>query len=118
MKKLMYAVLVCTLWLAAVCPSYGQWPLGKEALQDSKSGDPGPNVTVTGRFQIFVSPQAKGYTFMLDTDTGKVWIMKKDHASGEFSFQRIPVDQVDGKDSVKPGSQEKKPVEPDQSGKK
>lgn len=118
MKKLMYAVLVCTLWLASVSPSHSQWPLGKEALQDLKSSDASPNVTVTGRFQIFVSPQAKGYTFMLDTDTGKVWIMKKDHASGEYSLQRIPVDQVDAKDSVKPGSQEKKPAEQDQSGKK
>jgi hypothetical protein len=56
----------------------------------------GAHVTATGRFQIFVSPQTKGYTFMLDTETGKIWILKKDGASGEFSMQRITVDQVDG----------------------
>jgi hypothetical protein len=73
-----------------------QWPLGKEfATQEAKSTESSPYVTTTGRYQIFVSPQAKGYSFMLDTDTGRVWIMKKDSTSGDFSLQRIPVEQVD-----------------------
>lgn len=117
MKPLMHAILICTLSAGMACPSYAQWPLGREGLQDAKSADGTPNVTGTGRFQIFVSPQAKGYTFMLDTETGRVWIMKKDHASGDFSLQRIPVDQVDGKESGKSGAHEKKDPEKDSSGK-
>ncbi|MBI4963840.1 MAG: hypothetical protein HY913_11240 [Desulfomonile tiedjei] len=84
--------------LSAVVWAQAQWPLGREMPQVGAKSDEqhGPNVTVTGRFQIFVSPQAKGYTFMLDTDTGKIWVLKKDSASGDFSMQRIPVEQVDG----------------------
>jgi hypothetical protein len=80
---------------------HAQWPLGRESLPETKTESPGTSVTGTGRFQVFVTPQAKGYTFMLDTDTGRVWIMKKDSASGEFSLQRIPVDQVDSKETGK-----------------
>jgi hypothetical protein len=45
---------------------------------------------------------------MLDTDTGKVWIMKKDPASGDFSFQRVPVQEVDGEKTGKPSASETK----------
>ncbi len=72
-----------------------QWPLGRDAQQGLKLGEPGATITVTGRYQIFVSPNVKGHTFMLDTETGKVWIMKKDNTSGDFSFQRVPVEQID-----------------------
>jgi hypothetical protein len=83
---------------ASVC--YAQWPLGKDLAQGlAKPTEPGPTITVTGRFQMLTSPNAKGQTFMLDTDTGKVWILKKDHATGEFSLQRIPVDEVDTRKS-------------------
>jgi len=60
-----------------------------------------PYVTATGRYQIFVSPHVKKHTFMLDTETGRVWIMKKDHASGDFSWKRVPVDEVDDKEKGK-----------------
>lgn len=73
-----------------------QWPLGRDgAIKLPKDHESEGPVTVTGRYQVFVSPNVKGHTFMIDTETGRVWIMKKDHASGEFSLQRIPVDQVD-----------------------
>ncbi len=86
------------LWLAIfgiMNYAEAQWPLGKDLTGQEAKTESTPNVTGSGRFQIFVSSQAKGYTFMLDTDTGRVWIMKKDHTSGEFSLNRVPVDQVD-----------------------
>ncbi|HMK37215.1 MAG TPA: hypothetical protein VK463_19230 [Desulfomonilaceae bacterium] len=118
MKIFLYAVSITAYIAGAFVPAYAQWPLGREGLQEAKSSDGLPNVTGSGRFQIFVSPQAKGYTFMLDTDTGKVWIMKKDHTSGEFSMQRIPVEQVDSKDGAKSESDGKKASEKDAAGKK
>jgi hypothetical protein len=81
--------------LATVGAAEAQWPLGRDAQQGLKLGEPGATITVTGRYQIFMSPNVKGHTFMLDTETGKVWIMKKDNTSGDFSFQRIPVEQID-----------------------
>jgi hypothetical protein len=81
--------------LVTVGAAEAQWPLGRDTQQGLKLGEPGATITVTGRYQIFVSPNVKGHTFMLDTETGKVWIMKKDSMSGDFSFQRIPVQQID-----------------------
>lgn len=90
------AVLVA--FLSSVVCARAQWPLGRDTPQTGAKSEEqyGTHVTATGRFQIFVSPQTKGYTFMLDTETGKIWILKKDSTSGEFSMQRITVDQVDG----------------------
>lgn len=82
---------------ASVCCA--QWPLGKDLAQGLKAAEPGPTITVTGRFQMLTSPNAKGQTFMLDTDTGRVWVLKKDHTTGDLSLQRIPVDEIDGKKS-------------------
>jgi hypothetical protein len=99
--------MVIVLWLAfAGLAGFAeaQWPLGKELTGQETKGESLPNVTGTGRFQIFVSPQAKGYTFMLDTDTGRVWIMKKDHTSGEFSLHRVQVEQIDSSFTAKPQS--------------
>lgn len=83
-----------------------QWPLGKEITQMAEKGVPGPNITATGRFQIFVSPHLKGSTFMIDTDTGKIWIIVKDHSTGNFSLKRVPVEEVDGKDFDKRSANE------------
>jgi hypothetical protein len=92
--------------LAAACPSIeAQWPLGRDAMQMTKT-EPGPTVTVSGRFQIFTSPHQKGDTFMLDTDTGRVWLLKKDMTSGEYGFKRIRVEEVDSASSEKPGGRE------------
>lgn len=88
-------VLVSIAFAVFVDYAEAQWPLGKDLAVPEPRSESGPNVTGTGRYQIFVSPQAKGYTFMLDTETGRVWIMKKDHTSGEFSLQRVPVEQID-----------------------
>jgi hypothetical protein len=115
MRVVTYSLMISTLSAGMMVPAYAQWPLGREGLQESKSSEGVPNVTGTGRFQIFVSPQTKGYTFMLDTDTGRVWIMKKDHTSGEFSLQRVPVEQVDPKEPAKPGAEEKKSTDKDAS---
>ncbi len=102
MKGVIRLMLVPAMVLVLGATAQAQWPLGKElSLQEGKSTEGGPYVTNTGRYQIFVSPQAKGFTFMLDTDTGKVWIMKKDSTSGDFSLQRIPVEQVDAQPSGK-----------------
>jgi hypothetical protein len=100
-------MLMILLMSMAVC-AHAQWPLGREMPQGATKSEEqrGPSVTATGRFQIFVSPQAKGYTFMLDTDTGRVWVMKKDSTSGDFSMQRIPVEQVDGGQAGKPAVKE------------
>ena len=91
------AVILISICIFAGSVSFvqAQWPLGKELAGQEAKAESGVNVTGTGRFQIFVSPQAKGYTFMLDTDSGRVWIMKKDHSSGEFSLQRVKVDEID-----------------------
>jgi hypothetical protein len=113
MRVVTYSILISALSAGMMIPAYAQWPLGREGLQESKSSEGVPSVTGTGRFQIFVSPQAKGYTFMLDTDTGRVWIMKKDHSSGEFSLQRVPVDQVDTKEPAKSGAEKNKTPEKD-----
>jgi hypothetical protein len=94
--------------------AHAQWPLGRDVAQQTpKSSEHGDTITLTGRYQVFVSPHVKGHTFMLDTDTGRVWIMKKDSTTGDFSFQRIPVDQIDSQqagtsvpDKSKPGEKE------------
>jgi hypothetical protein len=65
-------------------------------------------VTVSGRFQIFTSPHEKGDTFMLDTDTGRVWLLKKDKTSGEYSFKRIRVEEVDSVTPEKTGQDKSK----------
>ena len=75
--------------------AYGQWPLGKDLSAGTvKSGEAFGYLIGSGRFQVFVSPNVKGHTFMLDTETGRIWIFKKDTTSGDLSLQRIPVDQL------------------------
>ncbi|MGB6066056.1 MAG: hypothetical protein WBG50_14745 [Desulfomonilaceae bacterium] len=96
MNPILRLISVPAIATVLAAPAYAQWPLGRDlATQEAKSAESGPYVTTTGRFQIFVSPQAKGHTFMLDTDSGRVWIMKKDSTSGDFSLHRVPVEQVD-----------------------
>ena len=102
MKGIFRTVVIGTLCLGVTTAVQAQWPLGKELPQVSQKSEPGPNITVTGRFQIFISPHAKGHTFMLDTDTGKVWVMHKDPTAGDFSLKRVPVEEVDGKPGEKP----------------
>ncbi len=98
--KILIVILLAFAGLASFAEA--QWPLGKELTGQETKGESFPNVTGTGRFQIFVSPQAKGNTFMLDTETGRVWIMKKDHTSGEFSLHRVQVEQIDSSFTAKP----------------
>ncbi len=106
LKKSALVFLVISIAPGLVC---AQWPLGRESLQtEAKSSDQGQHLTGSGRFQVFVSPQAKGYTFMIDTDSGRVWIMKKDHSSGEFSLHRIPVDGLDASENKVKTPSEKK----------
>jgi hypothetical protein len=88
------SAMLLILSLGLTVSAEAQWPLGKMPTVPA-GGKSGPNVTVTGRFQIFVSPQEKDHTFMLDTDTGKIWILKKDHSTGDFSWKRVPVEGVD-----------------------
>jgi hypothetical protein len=96
MNGIVRLILLPAVSLLLAATAQAQWPLGKDLpLQEGKSAEGHPYVTTTGRYQIFVSPQAKGFTFMLDTNTGKVWIMKKDSTSGDFSLQRVPVAEVD-----------------------
>ncbi|MGD9817801.1 MAG: hypothetical protein AB7V04_03780 [Desulfomonilaceae bacterium] len=91
-------------WLLAmlgilISECQAQWPLGKELPQQSlKSAESGIAVSGSGRHQIFVSPNIKGHTFMIDTDTGNIWMFKKDSTSGDYSLQRVPVEK-DGKQS-------------------
>lgn len=102
MKGIFRTVVIGTLCLGAASWVQAQWPLGKELPQVSAKSEPGPNITVTGRFQIFISPHTKGHTFMLDTDTGKIWVLHKDPTAGDFSLKRVPVEEVDGKSGEKP----------------
>ena len=82
--------------------SCAQWPLGKDITPGTqKPGESGGYLTGSGKFQVFVSPNIKGHTFMLDAETGRIWIFKKDGASGEISLQKIPVDKLDESDSQK-----------------
>ncbi|MHB8204756.1 MAG: hypothetical protein ACYDHG_13760 [Desulfomonilaceae bacterium] len=75
--------------------AFAQWPLGKDlSPATAKSVENSGYLTGSGRFQVFVSPNIKGHTFMLDTETGRIWIFKKDNSSGDISLQRIPVDQL------------------------
>ena len=116
MRVFTRCVLVLGFIVVTMTSAHAQWPLGREGSQQaSKLGEPGATITVTGRYQIFVSPNVKGHTFMIDTDTGRIWIMKKDHATGEFSLLRIPVDQVEGPQSgvssqEKPKEAQKEPA--------
>jgi len=100
-RALMVAILVYPVFDFAGA----QWPLGREDVHSARPQESRDSIMVSGRFQVFVSPHAKGHTFMIDTETGRVWVLKKDGASGEFSFHRIAVDQVDGEKKEKPGQQ-------------
>jgi hypothetical protein len=114
MRKHVVRSLILFVVLCVAAGAHAQWPLGRDVPQiGAKSEDHPPQVTATGRFQIFVSPQAKGYTFMLDTDTGRIWILKKDHTSGDFSMSRIPVEQVETEQAAKPAAKKAKPGEPE-----
>ena len=95
MRNMIRFTTIVIAGLITVGAAEAQWPLGRDTQQGLKQGEPGATITVTGRYQIFVSPNIKSHTFMLDTETGKVWIMKKDSTSGDFSFQRITVEQID-----------------------
>jgi hypothetical protein len=119
MNGITRSVLVPVVSLLLTATAQAQWPLGKDlSVQERKSTEAGPYVTTTGRYQIFVSPQAKDFTFMLDTDTGKVWIMKKDSTSGDFSLQRIPVAEVDAKPTGKSETKQTKNGDKSSTGKK
>ena len=48
------------------------------AVAAQANAAPQPNVPVqSGRFQIFFSPHARAETFLVDTQTGKVWQLVK-----------------------------------------
>lgn len=83
-----------------------QWPLGRDEGIAAKAGETRDIIMVSGRYQVFVSPHAKGHTFMIDTDTGRVWVLKKDSASGDFSFHRVSVEQVDAEKKEKTSSKQ------------
>ncbi len=100
-------IFSAVLALASAASAEAQWPLGRETPNAAKSSESAMAGTGCGRFQVFVSPHIKGHTFMLDTDTGRVWIIKKDATTGEFSLQRIPVDEIDSQKSA-PASEKTK----------
>jgi hypothetical protein len=107
MKTFLSVVVIGCFVLVTDTSSEAQLPLGRDTptvLKQESSG----TVTVTGRYQIFVSPHVKGHTFMLDTETGRLWILKKDGMSGDFSMERIAVEQVDSQTSPK-GTRTKSP---------
>jgi hypothetical protein len=97
-------------------PAYAQWPLGKELASPEPKTESAPQVTGSGRFQVFVSPQAKGYTFMIDSETGKIWVMKRDHTAGEFSLHRVHVEGIDAQTTGKTEKSDKS-ITPETQGK-
>lgn len=109
MKTVAAAAFFLLLSLGSAQLGLPQWPLGREGGPAPKAGESFQSLMVSGRFQIFVSPHIRGHTFMIDTDTGKVWIMKKDSTSGDFSFQRIPVEEGVGQPPGKPASKKNSP---------
>jgi hypothetical protein len=98
--------MLCVFGLPGLATA--QWPLGRDITTSLKAEPTGTVVTATGRFQIFISPNIKDQTFMLDTDSGRVWILRKDHASGDFFLKRVPVDEVDGAPKDKPAAGKEK----------
>lgn len=105
MEKIVTSALLSLFLFVSAMDCYGQWPLGKEGSQpQAKTVESGVSVSGSGRFQIFVSPNVKGHTFMIDTDTGKIWMFRKDNTSGDFSLQRVPVEQ----EAVQGGHKDKK----------
>ena len=112
MKTLATSASILILSLGLIGDGHSQWPLGRESGQVPKGNEQATwNLMASGRHQIFVSPHIKGHTFMIDTDTGKVWVMKKDSTSGEFSLQRIPVEEVEGPQPEKPVARKTTPSE-------
>ncbi len=94
MEKIVSRAILSLLFFGGAVDCQGQWPLGKEAAQpQTRAAETSVGVTGSGRHQIFVSPNVKGHTFMIDTDTGKIWMFRKDNTSGDFSLQRVPVEQ-------------------------
>ena len=94
MNKIVMTVFFGLLWALLATEVFAQWPLGKEMPQaGAKTQESVLSGTGSGRHQIFVSPHIKGHTFMIDTETGKIWIFRKDGASGDFSLQRVPVER-------------------------
>jgi hypothetical protein len=54
----------------------------------------GKGVPTTGRFQVFVSPNIEGKTFMIDSDTGRIWLVKKNHATGDLFLEMLKVQGI------------------------
>ncbi|MFH0957788.1 MAG: hypothetical protein V1897_03710, partial [Pseudomonadota bacterium] len=102
-RKLPSLIIVLFVVIIFSCvETFAQWPLGKDTTSGStKQQESAGYLTGSGRFQIFVSSNIKGHTFMLDAETGRIWIFKKDNTSGEMSLQRIPVDQLNESESLK-----------------
>ena len=96
-RQLLYSVLIgSVLVISQEFKAFAQWPLGKDLSgAPVKSGEPSGYLTGSGRFQVFVSPNVKGHTFMLDSESGRLWIFKKDNASGDISLKKIPVEKID-----------------------
>ena len=118
MKRLVWIATIIVLSMGAIDVAQAQWPLGRQLPQVSKPSGPGPHLIATGRFQVFISPHLKDQTFMIDTDTGKVWIIKKDHSTGDFSLKRVPVEEVDEKAKGSSASRADKSAQEPSSGTK
>ncbi len=81
-------------------PSLAQMPFSAPAGPSEISL--GKGVPTTGRFQVFVSPNIEGKTFMIDSDTGKIWVVKKDHSTGELYLQKLTVEDINEKKKDNP----------------
>lgn len=102
------AAVISFALLMWVTSAQAQLPFGPDLLKQQLKQEPGLRITGLGRFQIFVSPSIKDHTFMIDTDTGKIWIFDKDHATGKYSLERVPVEQVDAGPNNGQNSEKKK----------
>lgn len=98
MKTVMLTVVFVAL-LGVAQPVSAQWPLGDRMTPKLEKSPPQMAVSGTGRFQVFVSPHMKDRTFMIDTDTGRIWIFQKDHTSGDYKLKRVPVEGLPGEPS-------------------
>lgn len=85
-------IVQLVLWPAA---SMAQMPFS--APSGPSEINLGKGVPTTGRFQVFVSPNIDGKTFMIDSDTGKIWMVKKDHSTGALYLEKLAVEDINEK---------------------
>jgi hypothetical protein len=93
MRSFLRSTAVVVFLLVFAAGAHAQWPPGAPEQKREKK-EKKVRAMNTGRFQVFVSPNVKGKTFMLDTETGAMWIIKKDHSTGDYDWMKMFVEGI------------------------